>query len=212
MKKINSLFAFIFFTGILASCNYAKFDRLPGVKQEANSPEIQGTFEIQSGFFKSNKTDSFSLVIDNTIIKEISNTGTKENRLNSDYYLYQLNNYFVLGTPDPDFSSLWNIIVLEPVSNGFRAYLIDENRPNRNHPSKLQPYMPEREIPVNHEQIMANPGTPPTPPLTDGGAQSLLKYYVMNDDLFLSYFEKELKGKDYIFLKKVKANQKGKKK
>ncbi len=212
MKSNLNLFGFILLTGILASCNYAKFDRLPGVKQEANSPEIQGTFEVQEGFFTRKKTDSFSVVIDDHSIKEISKDGIKESRINIDYYLYQLNNYFLIGTSDPDFKAVWNITVIEPVPNGFKAYAITENKPDPNQPSRIQPYLPEREMPVNMEPIMTMPGTAPTPPLMDAGGQSMLKYFTMNDDLFLNYFEREIKGKDYLLLKKIKPTQKAKKK
>ncbi|MBC7381640.1 MAG: hypothetical protein H7296_01450 [Bacteroidia bacterium] len=212
MKTLKKIVVFVFAACLLASCNQAKFDRIPGEKQESVPQEIQGTYDIQLDLFKTSKRDSFFIVLTANAITQIDKNETQENRINQEFYMFRLKNYWVLGYPDANFSSLWNLAVIESMPNGLRVYVIsDEKKKKSNKLSRITPYLPERETPLNHEQIMSAPvPNGSANPMEDGKGQNMLKYFMMNDEQFLQYFEKELQGKDFIYLKKI--NPKGKKK
>lgn len=212
MKTLSKIAAFIFAACLLASCNQAKFDRIPGEKQGMVPPEIQGTYDIQMDLFKTTKRDSFFIVLTDMTISQVDKNETQENRIDQDFYIYKLKNVWVLAHHDANFASLWNLAVLEAMPNGLRVYVIsDEKKKKSNQQSRMAPYFPEREMPLNHEQIITVPvpnasGTPEG----NGGGQNMLKYFTMNDDQFLQYFQKELQGKDFIYLKKINTKVKKK--
>lgn len=208
MIKVKKILGFALVAGFLASCNPAKFDRLPGEKLDIIPIEIQGTYDVNLNMMVSNTRDSFLININDNSIKQITRLGIEENKLNEHFYFNRLNNYYLIGTPDASIKSLWNITILEPVANGLRVYYVLEEKSKNSQPSRMMPYIPEREIPLNHEPIIAMPdpkGGMVTAPLGSGDSNSILKYLMMNDEQFINYFERELRGKEFILLKKVKT-------
>ncbi len=215
MITLKKFIGFALVAGFLASCNPAKFDRLPGEKLDMIPIGIQGTYDVNISMMTSATRDSFLININENSIKQIARLGIEENKINEQFYFNRLNNYYVIGTPDAQIKSLWNITLLEPVVNGLRVYYILEEKSKPSQPSRMMPYLPEREMPLNHEPIIAMPdpkGGMVTAPLGSGDSNSQLKYLMMNDEQFINYFERELRGKEFILLKKVKSIDKKSKK
>ncbi|MDP1728139.1 MAG: hypothetical protein Q8M15_15235 [Bacteroidota bacterium] len=215
MITIRKFLVFAIVAGFMASCNPAKFDRLPGEKMEIIPIGIQGTYEVNLNMMESATRDSFFININDNSIKQITRLGIEENKINEQFYFNRLNNFYLIGTPDANIKSLWNITVLEPVANGLRVYYVLEEKTKNSQPSRMMPYLSDREMPLNHEPIIAMPdpkGGMTTPPLGNGDSNSTLKYMMMNDEQFANYFDRELRGKEFILLKKVKTNDKKSKK
>ncbi len=217
MEKFSRILVFMFLATALSNCSPAKFDRLPGEKMEVIPPEVQGIYDVKLNFLESGTQDTFRIQITDNAIKQITRLGVEENKINEQFYCYRLNSYILIGIPDATIKSLWNIAVLEPTPNELKVYYILQEKANPSHPSRILPYLSDREIPLNHEPIMPAPdpkGGMVTPPIGgDAGSLTTLKYTMMNDDQFVNYFERELKGKEFILLKKLKpTDKKGKKK
>jgi hypothetical protein len=134
--------------------------------------------------------------------------------IHQDFQIYRIGEIFVLATVDKTFSNLWNLSVIQAAKDGIRIYNINEYRTNINEPLRQERFFEPREFMFNHEpvvnapQIIENSGGNTTPIQNQG--MNRVKYFTPTDEQFKTYFNEELKDKEYLFLPTEKALKRAK--
>jgi len=164
--------------------------------------------------FKSPQTDSLKVIVSTTEIKFKTPTAETVWNIHQQFQFTSLSKYYVLGTPDKTIKSLWNFAIIENTPSGLKVYPFIENRLSNDQETRLMKYLPIRDLLLQHDVLIAAPSSSDggAIPLGDGtGMPDMVRYYSVSDEQILLYFEKELLGKEYIFLKKLVANKDPKK-
>lgn len=214
MNKLQNLTFLLLATFLIVSCGDARFDRIPGKYQDLLPVEFMGTYEFKGKDYKTPQTDSLQIVVSSTEIKFKTPTTQTVWNIHQQFQFTSLSKYYVLGMPDKTIKSLWNIAIIENTAAGLKVYPFIENRLSNDQETRLMKYLPIRDLLLQHDALVAAPNSSDggAIPLGDGtGMPDMVRYYSVSDEQILMYFENELQGKEYIFLKKVVANKDAKK-
>jgi hypothetical protein len=170
MKKI--LFAFsIIFVAALSSCSMAKLDKYPGAKLDSIPAEFRGNFYFKLGKNSKDPKDSIYIIVTKHGWKQHENKRIDEYKLSNDVVFSKVGEYFVMSNKDDNFKKYWNSWIILPKKNNFEIYpVVSVNHPNDD---KLSKYL-TRKIEV--------------------AGKDSISIYEMNDDAFVKYFVKEIKG------------------
>jgi hypothetical protein len=210
--KTYKLAALLLFTAFISACNEARFDQIPGIYQEMVPQQLQGVYQFKGKDFKSQKFDSLNIEIGMNEIKFNDQNGSEIWTIHQNFQIHQMQNLFILGKNDEDVKTLWNLMVIEPVENGIKVYLVIDEKVRNAPETKLQRFLPFMDVNYNYDQI---PGGAIG---ADGNGQAMpnsgtnqYRFYVVNEEQFLSYFERELKNKNYMLLNRIDKEKNSKK-
>jgi hypothetical protein len=209
--KIHKLLAALLFIVFISACNQARFDKVPGLYQDLIPQQLQGNYQFKGKDFKSQKFDSLHIDIGLNEIKFIDQSGYEIWTIHQDFQIHQIRNLFVLGKSDEDVKTLWNLMILEPTDNGVKVYFVLDEKIKNTPEYKLQRYMPFMDVNYNHDPI------PGVPQLADGaqiqpnGGLNQYRFYMINEEQFINYFEKELQNKNFVLLNKTGKEKNSKK-
>jgi hypothetical protein len=209
--KIHKLLAALLFIVFISACNQARFDKVPGLYQDLMPQQLQGNYQFKGKDFKSQKFDSLHIEIGMNEIKFIDQNGYETWTIHQDFQIYQIRNLFILGKNDEDVKTLWNLMILEPLDNGVKVYFVLDEKIKNTPEFKIQRYMPFMDVNYNYDPI------PGAPQLADGsqtqpnGGINQYRFYMINEEQFISYFEKELQNKNFVLLNRTGKEKNSKK-
>lgn len=211
-KKTFNWLAILLMMVLPAACTDARFDRIPGVYQDMMPLELMGTWELSSSNIKSAYTDSLVIEIGSREITLSGSTPKNILSIHQHFQISRLHQYFVAGMSDKVVHSLWNLAIIEVSGNDLKVYPLHEDRFRFEPENPLQRYLGHKEMALPHEPVQAGPSASPdggaTPaPEAGMGAADMIHYYTANEDQIILYFERELKDKDYILLKKAGSSK-----
>ena len=170
MKSIYLIIS-LFFLAAVNSCSMAKLDKFPGAKLDSIPAEFRGHFYFKLGKNSKDPKDSIYIVITKHGWKQHENKRTDEYKLSKDVVFSQVGKYFVMSNKDENTQSYWNSWIILPKKNNFEIYpVISINQPTNDNLSK---YLTRKIEVVGKDSI---------------------SFYEMNDEAFVKYFEKEIKG------------------
>jgi hypothetical protein len=197
---MNKFFIFILMAFTLASCGDAKFDRIPGQYLDVIPPEVHGKYQYFGRDFKSRLTDTLFLQVGSTEIKLSGSKGKYTYQIHKDFQLHKVKDVYVMGMHDKTIKALWNLTVIEPFDNGLKIHFANEGKMNAEDNGVVHRHLPFQDIMVHHDPL---PGAPVP---ADGAAEvttdgpTMTRFYNVNEDQFMVYFNEELKGKEYMQL------------
>jgi hypothetical protein len=173
------------FAALLSACSMAKLDKYPGIKQDSIPSELQGKFYLKIKPSSKDPNDSISINIDKTKWEYKEGKKTISNDLVHEHVLSLVDKYYVLSTPDESSKKYWNSWVIVPKKGNLELYpIITIKRPDSD---KLSQYLTSKFAGVqNHDSVF---------------------YYEMNDDAFVKYFEREIKGSKTFEVVRIKEKK-----
>lgn len=201
---IKNLFILLITTFVLASCNLARFDRYPGVYQDMIPLELQGTYVYYGKDHRSRKTDTLQIQVAQNYIQLESSSDNQKQFIHQHFQLTKLNDVFVYACSDNSIHSLWNLFILEPKENGIRMYPVFDLKEPSSTESTMIRYLSFQDLLLHHDPVQATPnaidGSGAAPTETALNPDNI-RYFMASEDQLYNYYEKELKDKEYIFLK-----------
>ncbi|MDZ4667363.1 MAG: hypothetical protein SGJ00_05710 [bacterium] len=198
---MNKFYALILMALVLVGCSDAKFDRLPGQFQDVIPQELQGKFQYFGKDFKSRITDTLLVEVGTHEIKFGGTKGKFNYTINRDFTIHKLGDLYILGTKDKTVRELWNLSVVQMVDNGLRVHFVREDKLKRDEDGPIQQYLAFQDVMLQHDPL---PGAPV--PISggvemgEGNGPVMVRFYMASDDQFKTYFESELKNKEYMLL------------
>lgn len=189
---------------LLTSCQMARFDRIPGNYQDLIPTELQGTYKFYSKDYRSRRTDTLEIQINDQSIQMISTSDKQVLTIHQQFQVYRLNHLFVIARNDETVHSLWNLFFIEGKENGLRVYPVLELKEAGSQEMMLNRYVSFHDVILNHDPIQAAPhpvdGSASVPTAIAGQPDNM-RYYQASEEQIFSYFENELRDKEYFFLK-----------
>lgn len=200
--KMNRFLTMILIAFTLASCSDARFDRIPGEYLDVIPPEVHGKYQFFGKDFKSRLTDTLFVQVGSTDIKISGSKGKYTYQIHQDFQLHKLKDLYILGMHDETIKSLWNLTIIEPSENGLKIHFANEGKMKAEETGVVHRHLPFQDIMIHHDPL---PGAPvpangAAEIVTDG--PTMTRFYNVNEEHFMAYFNAELKGKEYIQLTK----------
>jgi hypothetical protein len=173
MKKIYRInLILLFCAGIFSSCSMAKLDKYPGTKLDSIPAAFRGNFYFKLGTTSKDPKDSVYLEISSTGWKQVEHRRTDDYTLSDDVVCSKVGKYLVLSGKDDNVKKYWNSWIILPKKKDLEIYpIVTIKNPGSD---ILSHYLTQQFEGMN-------------------GKDSIY-YYEMNDDAFVRYFEKEIKG------------------
>ena len=161
-----------FFLIASSSCSMAKLDKYPGAKLDSIPTEFRGHFYFKLGKNSKDPKDSVYIVVTKHGWKQYENKRTDEYKLSNSVVFSKVGEYFVMSNEDENTKKkYWNSWIILPKKNNFEIYpIVSVNHPNND---KLSKYLTRKIDVVGKDSV---------------------SFYEMNDDAFVKFFEKEIKG------------------
>lgn len=189
---------------MLSSCQMARFDRIPGNYLDMIPTELQGTYKFYSKDYRSRRTDTLEIQINDQNIQMVSPTDKQVMTIHQQFQVYRLNHLFVIAKNDDLVHSLWNLILIEGKENGLRVYPVIDLKDVGSQESMLNRYLSFHDVILNHDPIQAAPSVTDgsvSVPTAIAGQPDNMRYFQVSEEQIFNYFERELKDKEYFFLK-----------
>jgi|694.fasta_scaffold15109_12 hypothetical protein len=201
MKKLSII---LFAVLITAGCSEVRFDKIPGVYQDLIPMEIQGKYTYYSKDIKSRLLDTLLVEINQNQIIIDGTYGETKLMIHQDFNLHKLGEIYVIGRQDKVLKSMYNLSVIEPSNKGLNYYLVNNKSIKGSVENKFDTYFPFLDVPYTYEAVPSEPIILAGEDGVSGnvGAPNMLRYYSISDEQFFHYFDKELKNKEFIPLKK----------
>jgi len=209
MKYISKFykqgFTFVLASIMLAACNMAKFDALPGSRM-ANTPE--NLMGIWGGKFTSSKggIDTFTIHIMPNSISVRTNYNYHELQLDKDYVFNSFGNYIVVGLNDPNFKTLKNIVLLEESKNGFKIYPLTEVNMSFDGRVDLEEIFEAKYFYSSNEAIDLPPATTNTEFDNQINDKVRNHYYKIDESRIEGLLLSRFKDKNFVMMSKQKMN------
>ncbi|MFN4083690.1 MAG: hypothetical protein ACK4K9_08670 [Bacteroidia bacterium] len=212
MKK--TVFLTMVFMAVI-SCTPIRFDSLPGQKLNEIPLELTGSYFLKESYFVT--ADSLTLNVNQAnILLEAKNERINYG-LESDFVIFRFRDYYLIGKYDNIFKSLYNIMVVERLTNGnLRVYSLVDDKKMPMMQNTIERYLiskhsmidnftvePPQNVPAGSGDLMiAATGT------SNPNNQIMVGYMGMDEMQFESFLKLELKNYKPITLINLAANSK----
>jgi uncharacterized beta-barrel protein YwiB (DUF1934 family) len=181
--KMLSLF---FGIALVASCSMARLENYPGVKQDSIPIIFQGNYYLKLKSASTDPADSVWIGVSARSWEYVENGKRVAYQLSGDNVFSRVDKYYVLNMRDETIRNYWNSWVLVPRKKDIELYpVITVMKP---HSDKLGMYLDRKFGGMNK---------------TDS-----VFYYEMNNEQFVRYFEKVIKGSKTFTIQRIKHQKK----
>jgi hypothetical protein len=198
-------FTLVLASFLLAACNMAKFNTLPGTRI-ANTP--QNLMGIWGGKLTVAKggIDTFTINILPNSISVRTSYNYHELQLDKDYVINSLGKYYVIGLNDPNFKTLKNMILLEETKNGFKIYPVTEANMPFDGRLDLEEVFESRYFYSSNEAIDLPPATTNTEFDNQINDKVRNHYYLMDESRIEGLINSRFRDKNFVLMSKPKIS------